>query len=349
MADKKPVDNSKRPIIIVKKVKKIQGGGHHGGAWKVAYADFVTAMMAFFLLLWLLNVATQEQLNGIADYFRPTLASTSQSGAGGVMGGVSAVTDGAMRSELVNDVTDSTPSTVVDADNQVQQDDEDSDVEGKTEKPAKDVKDNQQEFEKMQAAEEQKNFDQAKQDLQKAIESDGQLKELAKNLIIDMTPEGLRIQIVDQQGKSLFPLGSAKMYDDTYLLLSKVAQVVAKLPNKVSINGHTDSVAYGDKADYNNWDLSADRANAARRALTGTGLDPSRIANVAGKADTDHLLPKDPTNPQNRRISIIMLREHKGAGAAPKDAAPANGAVPSTGLTGTPGTKPAGYNQPFNK
>ncbi len=323
MADKKPVDNSKRPIIIVKKVKKVMGGGHHGGAWKVAYADFVTAMMAFFLLLWLLNVATQEQLNGIADYFRPTLASTSQSGAGGVMGGVSAVTDGAMRSELVNDVTDSTPSTIVDADNQTVEDEEESDVQGK--KPT------EKDLEKAKAEEEQKNFDQAKQDIQKAIESDGQLKELAKNLIIDMTPEGLRIQIVDQQGKSLFPLGSAKMYDDTYLLLSKVAQVITKLPNKVSINGHTDSVAYGDKADYNNWDLSADRANAARRAITAAGLNPQRIANVSGKAEIDPLLPDDPTNPQNRRISIIMLREHK---ASTPPAA---------------GTKPAGYNQPFKK
>ena len=329
MAEKKPVDNSKRPIIIVKKVKKITAGGHHGGAWKVAYADFVTAMMAFFLLLWLLNVSTQEQLNGIADYFRPTLASTSQSGAGGVMGGVSAVTDGAMRTELVNDVTDSTPSTIVDDDTQTE-DDEDADTQASKKKI------DQKDFERMKAEEEQKNFNEAKDEIKKAIETDAQLKELAKNLIIDMTPEGLRIQIVDQQGKSLFPLGSAKMYDDTYLLLSKVTQVIAKLPNKVSINGHTDSVAYGDKADYNNWDLSADRANAARRAITASGLPAARIANVSGKADIDPLLPQDPANPQNRRISIIMMREHKSALSADTAAKPADA-----------GTKPAGYNQPF--
>lgn len=322
MADKASPDNKKRPIIV-KKVKKVVGGGHHGGAWKVAYADFVTAMMAFFLLLWLLNVATQEQLNGIADYFRPTLASTSQSGAGGVMGGVSAVTDGAMRTELVNDVTDSTPSTVVDDDEQVE-DNEEEDLQN--------TKLTKEKFEELKAQEEQKAFDAAKKDIMAAIQNDAQLKELAKNLIIDMTPEGLRIQIVDQQGKSLFPLGSAKMYDETYLLMSKVAQVITKLPNKVSINGHTDSVPYGDKADYNNWDLSADRANASRRALTASGLNPQKIANVSGKADTDHLLPKDPTNPQNRRISIILLREHKMA----PDGTDA-------------GTKPAGYNQPFKK
>ena len=308
MADKKPVDNSKRPIIVIKKVKKVVGGGHHGGAWKVAYADFVTAMMAFFLLLWLLNVATQEQLNGIADYFRPTLASTSQSGAGGVMGGVSAVTDGAMRSELVNDITDSIPSTIVDNDD-ASADDEDADEQK--------AKITQQQFEKMKAEEEEKTFEEAKKNIIKAVETDAQLKELAKNLVIDMTPEGLRIQIVDQKGKSMFPVGSAKMYDETYMLISKVSQVITKLPNKISINGHTDGLAYGDKADYNNWDLSADRANASRRSLVAAGFNPARIANVSGKADTDHLFPNDAANPQNRRISIILMRDHpEGAAQA---------------------------------
>ncbi|HEY1096482.1 MAG TPA: flagellar motor protein MotB [Alphaproteobacteria bacterium] len=305
MAEKKTEDTKKRPIII-KKVKKVVGGGHHGGAWKVAYADFVTAMMAFFLLLWLLNVATQEQLNGIADYFRPTLASVSQSGAGGVMGGVSAVTEGAMRTELVNDITDTIPSTIVDDDSQ-SPDDEEADEQGKK-------KLSQSEFEKMKAAEEEKNFEDAKKELMSAIENDAQLKELAKNLIVDMTPEGLRIQIVDQQGKSMFPLGSAKMYDETYMLISKVAQVVAKLPNRVSINGHTDSVPYGTNATYNNWDLSSERANASRRALVASGLDAARIANVSGKAEIDPLFPKDTTNPQNRRISIILMRQHPTGG-----------------------------------
>jgi chemotaxis protein MotB len=217
------------------------------------------------------------------------------------MGGVSAVTDGAMRSELVNNITDTIPSTIIDDDYQAK-DDEEADKQGKVSK---------EQFEKMKDQEEEKNFEEAKKELMSAIKNDAQLKELAKNLIVDMTPEGLRIQIVDQQGKSMFPLGSAKMYDETYMLISKVAQVVAKLPNKVSVNGHTDGLAYGDKADYNNWDLSADRANASRRALVASGLDQSRIANVAGKADTDHLFPKDPENPQNRRISIILLRQHK--------------------------------------
>jgi chemotaxis protein MotB len=327
MADKSSSEDKKRPIIV-KKVKKVVGGGHHGGAWKVAYADFVTAMMAFFLLLWLLNVSTQEQLNGIADYFRPTLASVSQSGAGGVMGGISAVTDGAMRTELVNDPTDSTPTALVDIDDEETEEPE-------TEEQNKKITRN--EFERLKAEEEQKTFEEARQELMSAIQNDAQLKELAKNLIIDMTPEGLRIQIVDQQGKSMFPLGSAKMYDETYLLISKVTQVITKLPNHLSINGHTDSLPYGTNATYNNWDLSSERANASRRALVASGLAEKRIANVSGKAEIDPLFPQDTTNPQNRRISIILLRQHK----APPATQPPN----VDQLRATSGNP--NYNQPF--
>ncbi len=288
--DEKKAPATNQPPIIIKKIKKVEGG-HHGGAWKVAYADFVTAMMAFFLLLWLLNVSTQEQLNGIADYFRPTSVSSATSGSGGVMGGLTINPEGQMTSDTI--------PVGVDTDLPGEDDeDEPGDM-------------SQEEFEKLEAEKEQEQFEEAAEQLKQAIEEDPTLADIANNLIVDMTPEGLRIQIVDQKGRSMFPIGKAKMYDNTYRLISKVAGVIEKLPNKISIKGHTDGVPYGDDAVYNNWDLSADRANASRRALTQSGLNKARILNVVGKADTDHLFPEDPTSPQNRRISIILLREHK--------------------------------------
>lgn len=303
MADKTNDSGGKRPIIVIKKVKKV-AGGHHGGAWKVAYADFVTAMMAFFLLMWLLNVTTKEQKAGIADYFKPSMASTETSGAGGVMGGLSMTTDGALTSDMtVQAYSENAPS----------------DVEEETETIGDENKmPTQSQFEKMKMAEEQKQFEKAMEDIKAAIQNDGDLKELAKNLIVDMTPEGLRIQIVDQQGRSMFPSGSANMYDETYKLISKVQNIIAKMPQKISLRGHTDAVPYGASATYDNWNLSADRANAARQALIKAGLSPNRIHNVAGKADTEHLFPKDPTNPQNRRISIILMRDYPVQGATPK-------------------------------
>lgn len=277
-----------QPIIIKKIVK---GGGHHGGAWKVAYADFVTAMMAFFLLLWLLNVTTEEQKNAISNYFDPSHPKVSQatSGAGGVMGGLSVSVDGAM-------VTNVQPMI------QTQ-------VTGKA-----GLAENAQEIALEQAKEELKRqeeaeFEQAKEAIEDAIAENPELAELSENLMIDMTPEGLRIQIVDKEGKPMFPSGSARMFEKTQKLIAQVGQVIQKMPNELSIRGHTDSVPYGSGADYTNWELSSDRANASRRVLQETGIAADRLNNVVGKADTEHLLPDDPTNPRNRRISIILLRE----------------------------------------
>jgi chemotaxis protein MotB len=308
MADKKEDSGGKRPIIVIKKIKKV-AGGHHGGAWKVAYADFVTAMMAFFLLLWLLNVTTKEQKAGIADYFKPSMASTAESGSGGVMGGMSMTTEGAKTTDPKETATtENSPSDV-----------EEETKDPGEEKNAPPANPTQNQFEKMKADEEQKQFENAMKDIKQAIQDDAQLKELAKNLIVDMTPEGLRIQIVDQQGRSMFPSGSAQMYDATQQLISKVALIVNKLPQKISIRGHTDSVPYGNNATYDNWNLSADRANASRQALMKAGFPANRISNVAGKADTEALFPKDPASPQNRRISIILMRDHPD-GAVPAKA-----------------------------
>ncbi len=309
----------KAPVIVIKKIVK-GGGGHHGGAWKVAYADFVTAMMAFFLLMWLLNATTEEQRKGISEYFDPTPmeVSNTTSGAGGVMGGLTVSNVGAR----VNDVqpivhNENPPST---------------DQSSQTNPPAQDPSELtkaqlQQELEQREDSE----FEKVKEQIEQAIQ-DSELKDLAKNLMVDMTPEGLRIQIVDREGESMFPTGSSTPYDKTKELLGMVAQIIKKMPNQISVRGHTDAVPYSMGANYTNWELSADRANASRRVLLNQGIESKKLSNVVGKADTEHLLPLQPKDPQNRRISIILLRESltKPATGIKKAASTGTGSVPVT-------------------
>ena len=278
--------------IIVKKI--IQGGGHHGGAWKVAYADFVTAMMAFFLLLWLLNVSTDEQKNAISNYFDPThpKISESNSGAGGVLGGLSQNTEGAQAS---NAQTLTSPQPSGQAGNSTAQT---SPQEAAVEKAK----------EELRKAEEEK-FKTAEEQLKEAIEADSDLAALKDNLIVDVTPEGLRIQIIDKDGHPMFASGSARMFDKTKKLVGKVAEIIKAMPNELSVRGHTDSTPYGAGADYTNWELSSDRANATRRVMKDAGIAEERLNNVMGKADTEHLFSDTPTDARNRRISIILLKE----------------------------------------
>lgn len=281
--------------IIVKKIKK-GGHGAHGGAWKVAYADFVTAMMAFFLLLWLLNVTTTEQKEGLADYFAPTTASLSQSGAGGVMGGTSMQTEGAQISNLG---VPSAVSSISPPDNGRKGESEDA-------RKTREMEEAEL-LEKLRQIEEA-SFEQARDQIRQAINKDPELSGLKDNIIIDMTPEGLRIQIVDQFNESMFESGSSKITPRVQSLVGKIAKSIEELPNSLSISGHTDSSSFNG-GDYSNWELSSDRANASRRALLDAGLKPDRIEKVAGRADTDPLIADDPSNPGNRRISIILLRE----------------------------------------
>jgi len=311
---------NERPIII-KKVIKAAGHGHHGGGWKVAYADFVTAMMAFFLLLWLLNVTTDEKKMGIADYFAPASISKSQSGAGGVLGGTAMTVQGAMRSATAPQ------SVVVKIDTPMQdmreagdkekdhdfdkQKDKDKDYD-RPNQPA-DNKPTDAEIRAAQAEREQKAFEESADQLRAALGRNQELSGLAKHLLIDQTPEGLRIQIVDQDRESMFPVGSSRMPDRTKQLLSSIAQVMNKLPNRVSITGHTDSTPYRTENGYGNWELSSDRANASRRMLIESGIAPQRVVQVAGKADTEPLFPTDPFQPGNRRIAIVLLRGVQGA------------------------------------
>ena len=270
--------DSDLPPIIIKKIKKVEGGGHGSSAWKVAYADFVTAMMAFFMLLWLLNVTTDEQKSGIADYFSPTAASSSRSGSGDILGGVSLAVDGSKGSGATQVILE-----------------------------LEQVESEQREREMRSQAEEDSFID-AREKLQQAIQDHEELRELAKNLLIDITPEGLRIQLVNQEGQPMFRAGTAELLPIARLLLGEVAVIVAELPNKLAISGHTDASPFG-RRDYGNWELSSDRANSSRRALIEAGLGNDRIASVAGKAAADMLFPEKPLLPANRRVSMVLVRE----------------------------------------
>ena len=350
-------DEGGQPIII-KRVKK-GAHGHHGGAWKLAYADFVTAMMAFFLLLWLLNAVTEEQLQGIADYFAPTTVSTSNNGAGGMLGG-QVMGKGAQTSNSAPPaIALSLPPPTIGEGGEAMTDPKegmsDQDLEGLSDKPneqagtglaasgtgkPKQSKDkengaaaklanlqpaertpaqiSEQQLAQAQAEKEEQQFQKAQAALKQAINSIPELAKLADSLLVDNTPEGLRIQIVDQEGLAMFPSGSADMFGHTHALLNLVGRVIKQLPEKISISGHTDSIPFTGQNNYSNWELSADRALAARRVLTGEGGVPAdRVARVIGQADTEPLLKDDPANPRNRRLTIVLLRQNPpGAPAA---------------------------------
>ncbi|HVY97988.1 MAG TPA: flagellar motor protein MotB [Dongiaceae bacterium] len=313
-----------RPIII-KRIKK-SGGSHHGGAWKVAYADFVTAMMAFFLLLWLLNAVTEEQKKGIAQYFRPTIAPQSSQSQEAILNGTPAVmseVSGASAAEASVDVQD--PSDDADANPTAPANPNPSpDNAMPSNAGAKPV--DLKEAKDVVAKDEQKEFDQVKQKIEDQIKQDPGLADLKNNIDIRQTPEGLMVELLDKEKISMFPSGSASMNERSRQLLQLVARVIAPLPNKLSISGHTDATPYQGKADYSNWELSTDRANAARRALETFGVDESRMENVSGKADTDPKVKSDPFSPENRRISIVLLRDQPAApstAAQPPAAAPA--------------------------
>jgi len=286
--------------IVIKKVKKDHGHAHHGGAWKVAYADFVTAMMAFFLLMWLINTTTPEQKRGIADYFAPASVSPSQSGSGGVLGGTAIGEDGAKGSGASSVIEQLAPETRRRTDDEQRQ--EDTDVSSGGAEVAQSAED------RARAIREAAAFESAEMSLRQAMQDMPELAELSKHLIVEITPEGLRIQIVDQEGRPMFEPGSAQPHDRARTLLRAVGEIAARLPNRVSISGHTDA-SPSINPGYSNWELSADRANASRRLLEGSGLTADRVYEVAGKAGSEPLFPDDPYQAGNRRISITLLRE----------------------------------------
>ena len=281
--------------IIIKKINKGGHGGHHGGAWKVAYADFVTAMMAFFLLMWLINTTSPEQRRGIAEFFAPASVSRTTSGAGGLLAGTSFADEGVRQgmSAPVTPPADPTFTT-----NNLREQVENS---GQT-NPSTDA------LNRARMIRENAEFSRAEIAIRQAMQDMPDVAELSRQVIVEQTPEGLRIQIIDQEGRSMFNPGSAEPNERARRLLGAVAGAVALLPNRLTISGHTD----GDRAANRGaspWELSAARANAARRTLQGQGIPENRIYQVAGRADSEPLFPDDPTLPGNRRIAITLLRE----------------------------------------
>jgi chemotaxis protein MotB len=283
--------------IIVKKVKKV-AGGHHGGAWKVAYADFVTAMMAFFLLMWLINTTSPEQKRGIADYFAPASVSATTSGSGGILAGTALGEDGAMQSGS-NPVlpSEGPPQSPGQTDSQSDRQENAAQMAQAAEAAA------EAEIARRESAE----FAEAEISLRQALQDMPELAELSRNIIVDQTPEGLRIQLVDQEGRPMFDPGSAELNERARLLMQAAARVVLQLPNQLLISGHTDAAPNPDPA-MGNWELSAARANAARRAIVAAGVPEDRIASVTGKAGADPLFPDDPYAAANRRIAIVLQR-----------------------------------------
>ncbi|MFM6847969.1 MAG: flagellar motor protein MotB [Terrabacter sp.] len=285
--------------IIIKKIKKGGGHGHHGGAWKVAYADFVTAMMAFFLLMWLLNSTSPEQKQGIADYFAPASISSSTSGSGGILGGTSLGDDGAKADGKMSVIQQLAPEAP-----------KDTNKDGQSSTTASLDSASEQALRDALAKKEQDSFASAAQSLRQSLQDMPELAELSKQILIDQTPEGLRIQLVDQEGRSMFEQNSSRPNARAQVLLRAIARVINQLPNRISITGHTSAAPGSNRATGpNDWTLSAERANASRLVLQAAGVNPDRVYQVGGKAGSDPLYPDDPSLAGNRRIAIVLLRE----------------------------------------
>jgi chemotaxis protein MotB len=297
--------------IVVKRIKK-GGHGHHGGAWKIAYADFVTAMMAFFLLMWLLGSTTKGDLKGIADYFNTPLKVALSGGSG----------SGDSSSIIKGGGTDLTRTY------------------GQTKKG--DIEAERRTYNLQAAKAEQKRLEREQlltlgTKVEDAINASPRLAEFRSQIRMDLTSDGLRIQIVDEQNRPMFDAGSAVVKDYMRELLREIGRVLNDVPNKVTLSGHTDAKPYGNgERGYSNWELSADRANASRRELIAGGMEESKMLRVVGLAaslpfDADH-----PADPMNRRISIIVMnreseqRVMKGDQIEPPAPEPAKVAEPKS-------------------
>jgi chemotaxis protein MotB len=276
-------DAKKLQPIIVKKIKK-GGHGHHGGAWKIAYADFVTAMMAFFLLMWLLGSTTEGDKKGIADYFSSPLKIALLS-AGSGAGDASHVVRGGGQ-----DLTRTT--------GQVKR----GEIEAKRDTV------NLQALKQEQVRAEIARLEDLKKKVEQKIAASERLAPMASQIKLDMTRDGLRIQILDEQARPMFASGSAVVQPYMRELLKEIGQVLTQVPNRLTLEGHTDSQPFaGGERGYSNWELSADRANASRRELAAGGLADERVLRVQGLASSQPIDVADPRASSNRRISIIVM------------------------------------------
>jgi chemotaxis protein MotB len=278
--------NEKRPIVV-KRIKKVEGGAH-GGAWKIAYADFVTAMMAFFLLMWLLGSTSREDLAGISEYFKTPL--------------MVALTGGSASSESKNVIKGGGQDATRNK----------GEVRKGEIKPEKkiEIKTSIEEALRIEKAREVEKLKELKVGIEQAIEANPKLQQFKKQILLDITTEGLRIQIVDEKNRPMFSSGSAQLQPYTKDILHEIGKMLNKVPNKVSLSGHTDAEPYSrGKGGYSNWELSADRANASRRELITGGMDEDKVVRVVGLSSAVLFDKVDPLDPINRRISIIVMNK----------------------------------------
>jgi len=316
-------DKNARPIIIVKRKKKGEEG-HHGGAWKVAYADFVTAMMAFFLVMWLVASVSKEQRAAIFEYFKnPSMENgKSVKAAPGQMGPGGASTSPInLRGGM--DAPRTLVTKVINLD------------------PRKTRAQAEAEAREQLAQAEHKKLETLMEELKQAVSKSQALEPFKDQLLLDITPEGIRIQIVDAQNRPMFDVGSARLRDYTQSILRELAPYLSSVPNRISITGHTDARPYPGQGGYSNWELSADRANAARRALVGAGLPDEKIARVVGLSSSVLFDRADPQSPINRRISIVIMTKQAEQDALKTDVANVpSAAAPAAGSPGIPDPDP---------
>ncbi|TSE34807.1 flagellar motor protein MotB [Tepidimonas charontis] len=310
--------------IIIKRVKK-GGHGAHGGAWKIAYADFVTAMMAFFLLMWLLGSTTEGDRKGIAEYFNQPLKVMLFGGPGS--GGATSILQGGG-----DDLTKSVGEVAS------------GDIEEKVRELGAQL------ARAEMIRQDRQRIATLREKLDGILKANPQLADLQNQIRMEMVQDGLYIQIVDEQNRPMFDAGSALVRPHMRDILRAIAQVLTEVDNRVELAGHTDATPYGTgERAYSNWELSADRANATRRELVAAGLPEGKLARVVGMADKRLLFPDNPTDPRNRRISILVLtREAEERMLQSLEAAPADAGTPEVPASAPNGAAvaPAGRSNP---
>ncbi|MBO9716813.1 MAG: flagellar motor protein MotB [Pseudoxanthomonas sp.] len=306
----------KSPPIIIRRVRKV-ARGHHGGAWKVAYADFVTAMMAFFLVMWLVGIASKDQRAAVSEYFKNPSAVEGTA----AIPGTSSLGPGGASDKLIPTANAlSMPGGI-------------GPRVGEPGEATRNRIPDEAEARAAAAAEDHRQLEALRRELEAAIEQSQALAPFKDQLLIDLTPEGLRVQIVDRLNRPMFDLGSSRMKDYTVEVMHELGKLLAGSTHRIALAGHTDETPFQGPLGYGNWELSSDRANAARRALLEGGLDETKVARVVGLASSVPFDRNDPRAPINRRISIVVLNlASDGATAAAGEPPPQPAAIPQTAV-----------------
>ena len=304
--------------ILVKRVKKI-AGGHHGGAWKIAFADFATAMMAFFLVMWLMSSATPEQKKAISGYFQDPVGFTESASPYVIdLGGTPTPAPDRTLNPDMKDAPDSAESEV----------DAESDQQASV---------NKEQAESLAEQIERERLELLLQELQTKVDENPQLQKFKDQILFEITQDGLRIQIMDAENRPMFDIGSARLqpyFEDILLIL---AETIREVPNKISVSGHTDAKPFASSGEFGNWELSANRANAARRTLVAGGYPDDNVARVVGYASSALFDRQNPFNPVNRRIDIIVLTKRAQRDIEGEQGAePAESQVPSEASSAPP-------------